>query len=314
MNLHNLAWPALGVAAACTFEQPKDFPPEKVITVDICGVVEGSEGETDSDGTADSDTPEDTGDTEDACGNDSPPVSCSEISALSADGVGMAMLAIAFTCGSDAGTDVVLTTNLGMLDPTAEGAGRFTKTLKTPDAGPLIAYLHAGVDSGTAVVRATIGTVYNEAQIELTPATPGEIDIVGTVYVMSLNGATASDLNIYLYNTSAAKASVSVGLDVHLQACSKAGKIADVQRLVRTATPDTGLVKSKLSLNALGAAILNEVAGTKPAKEILRVYAYVPGESHEVIPEDASCTTVETALKSAVVYDYIDIDIMRKPM
>ena len=295
MRPFHLASPALAVAAACTFEQARDFPPDEVITVEICGVAEDSpvDGEVARD---DGDTP------------------CPELDGFAADGVDLAMLVIDFPSGSAAGKDVVLTTNRGILDPTADGAGKFTKTLKTPNAGPLIAYLHAGVDSGPAVVRATLGGVYNEAQVELTPAAPDEIDIVASVYVMALGGATGTDLNIYLHDTSAPKATVSAGLDVHLQVCSAAGKIADVQRLVRTAAPNTGLVAAKIALNALGAAILDEVAEPNKPSETLKMYAYIPGEEQEPIAEDASCDDLAAGIGSAIAHDHVDLILLRKPM
>lgn len=262
------------VGLACTFDRTADHDPEEFVDLKVC------------------EQPD-----QEAC-------------SIAADGVARAPITIEFPGGSIADKDLTLTTTLGTLGPAA-GSPQATLALKTPETGPLSAYLYAGLDSGTAVIRATIGTIVVEEEVVLTTAEPTALDILGNVYELAAGGSIASDLSIYLYNESPDRASVSSGVDVHLQACSAEGKIADVPRLVRTAAPNTGLVTAKVTLNALGAGILNMTGSEKTQ---LQVYAYVEGTTEIELREDATCDEVAVQMEHAVVYDSLVINLLRKPM
>lgn len=267
-------------ALACNFETADDYPPERVLRLDVCAL--------------------------DAA-------DCAE-PAISANGVDRARIVVEFPEDSATGGKLVLTTTLGTLDPGAMGAGQTSRDLMVPATGSLSAVLQAGTDSGEAIVRATLGTVTVERVVPIEPAAPTALDLIGSPYVLTAT-QLSSNLSVYLYNESGAKTSVSTGIDVHLHACSAGGKRAEVPRLVRTEGPKTGLVAATLTLNALGTGLVNEVGPDTPDEE-LYVHAYVIGADEEApqLAEGSSCADVQAALADTSIQAEARFLLRRKPM
>ena len=230
---------------------------------------------------------------------------------ITANGIDRVRLIIEFPHDSVVNKMVTLTTDLGVLDPTAQGAIRATRTLTTNGAGSLSTLLYAGSDSGEALVRATIGTATAELLVTIAPALPTELGLIASPAILEIGGARESDLKVSLDNTSEPRATVSAGLDVHFGSCSARGRIADVPKIVRNKAEDPGHVTAILALNAAGEGITHEVGS---AVELF-VYAYVlkQGEPAPMLTDNAPCATLaDVEAEMPAIHAVRMIEVRRK--
>ncbi len=288
------------VGLACQFKRVEDFPVEQVIVLRTCppDQTDESTGSTGSD-----DTGASSGGPEDCV---PPPIT--------ANGVDQLKLWIDFPNGSDVDKEVLLSTDLGVLDPGAkEPAERSKLKLKTHGAGTLTAMLHAGNNSGDARVQATIGSITAELTMTIAPALPTSLELIPSQFILMSGGPESSELSVYLYNEAEPGATVSTGLDVYFRSCSARGQIGAAPKLVRTVAPAPGLVTVTLRMNALGVGILQEV-GTEDVA--LEVYAYVlpAGLPPLTLGDEASCSQIADAVATAAAWDMVTLLLRPKPM
>lgn len=275
---------AAAVSSEQCFHQASDFEPEDVLCL---AVSRGQLPDPDAEPEAESD-------------RDDPCIGAA--SEFTADGVSVADVTIGFPGGSSPGVAVVVNTSLGVLDPNgATDEEKRRRTLMTSGRGPLELPLYAGLESGTAIVTASLGNVSVERRVRLAPSSPTSLSLSANNHILAQGGALASDLTALLFVTGE-KRRPSIGVDVAFLACegTSASNKVELPPMVRTKA-DGDRVGVTLGLNAAGLAVLNELA---MPDVVVTIHAYVPDESPQ------RCD----ALDPAAPQDSLELRLRRKTM
>lgn len=229
-----------------------------------------------------------------------------EAGEVAADGIGVVDLTVDFPGKSRKAIDVVLTTSLGVLDPgKTTDAERRRLTLKTSGVGPLTTPLYVGLESGTALLSASVGDVRVDRSLCLVPSLPTSLALSANVHALNLaEGKTASDLVVNLFADDNKRP--STGIDVALLACEDNATSDKVELLPRLRTgTDPTQVGTRLTVNALGLAELQTVATSGKSKTEITVHAWVGDAA-------LTCETPAGMLPSA--HDTLQLELHRKPM
>lgn len=224
---------------------------------------------------------------------------------FAADGVGVADITVHFPHGSRPGIEVVVSTTLGVLDPNgATDPDKRKRKLTTSGRGDLTLPLYAGLESGTAIITASIGDVSVERRVRLAPSIPTSITLAANTHILSLNGALTSDITASLFVTGDKKRP-SIGIDVAFLACEGAAdsQLVELTPTVRT-DASSNSVRATLGLNAAGLAVINELAAPDKADLAITVHAFGPGTTAP------RCD----ALNAALPTDSVELLLRRKPM
>ncbi len=224
---------------------------------------------------------------------------------FAADGVGVANITVHFPDGSRPGIELAVSTTLGVLDPNgATDPDRRKRKLMTSGRGDLTLPLYAGLESGTAIITASIGAVSVERRVRLVPSIPTSLTLAANTHILSLNGALTSDITASLFVVGDKKRP-SIGVDIAFLACegTKESTLVELVPTVRT-DANSNSVRATLGLNAAGLAVVNELA--VPDKPDLTITVHAFGPVTTLLRCDA--------LDAAVPTDSVELWLRRKPM
>lgn len=270
---------AAALSSVRCYEAPDDYPPEDVLCLTV------SRGEVHDD------------DDDSACLGDS--------AEFAADGVGVADITVQFPGGSRPGVEVVVSTTLGVLDPSgATDAEKRKRKLMTSGRGDLTLPLHAGLESGVAIVTASIAEVSVERRVRLAPSIPTSLTLTANTHILGLNTALTSDITASLF-VDGDKKRPSIGVDIAFLACEGTAESTRVE-LVPTVRTDASSdrVRAPLGLNAAGLAVINDIAAPDKPDVSVTVHAFGPGTT--ALRCDALDATRPT--------DSVELLLRRKPM
>lgn len=272
---------AAALPSVCTYEAHDDYKPDEV----LCLAVSHGEIRDDDD------------DDDGSC--------IGSADEFAADGVSLADITVHFPDGSLPNVEVVVSTTLGALDPNgATDPEKRQRKLMTSGRGDLTLPLYAGLESGTAIVTASIGGVSVERRVRLAPSLPTSLTLTANTHILSHNGPLTSDITASLF-VAGDKKRPSRGIDIAFLACEGAVESTRVE-LVPTVRIDASgdSVRATLGLNAAGLAALDELAAPDNPDITVTVHAFGPGTtSHR-------CDALDTARPT----DSVDLLLRRKPM